>query len=127
VKAGGTLVPPGTCAVSFKTDILANIFAGAQCSQTTCHGGLSPASLPRVDTNDAPGMWTEFAAFKLSNGKLFINPCSTDPAQSMISVNVNGNAPAGDRGVLMPQNTTGLSTDQVNKISDWQKCGAPNN
>ena len=60
VKAGGALVDAGTCNVSFKTDVL-GAFLNAACNQTSgCHGGASPASLPRIDPADAPGMYTEF-------------------------------------------------------------------
>jgi hypothetical protein len=126
VKAGGAEVDGGPCAFSFKTDVL-GAFNTAQCAQAGCHGGTNPPSQPRIDPADGPGMWNEFAAFKMTNGKLYVNPCSTDPTQSGIAVNVNGAASAADRGSLMPLGSNGLAADVVTKLEGWTKCGAPNN
>ena len=68
-------------------------------------------------------MWAAFASFKLKNGKLYINPCSTDPAQSTIACNVNA---AATCGALMPPGT-GLPAQVVADMATWLKCGAPNN
>lgn len=124
-KAGGALVDGGGCQVSFKTDIL-EAFKAANCQQAGCHGaaaGQSPQTEPRIDPADGPATWAELSAFKGSNGKLYINPCSTDPAQSAIACSVN---PTATCGVLMPPGS-GLSSDTVTKIETWVKCGAPNN
>lgn len=122
VKAGGTLVDAGPCTVSFKTDIL-GAFQAANCQTAgSCHGGASPPNQPRIEPTD-PGIWHEFASFKLSNGRLYINPCSTDPAQSTIACNVSQTAPCGS---IMPPGI-GLSADVVTKVETWLKCGAPNN
>jgi hypothetical protein len=126
VKKGGALVDAGACTTSFKTDIL-GAFATAKCDQSTCHGGTSPPSEPRIDPKDGPGTWAVFAAFKMSTGKLYINPCSTVATDSALSANVNGAATGADRGTLMPLGTTGLGTDVVAKIDAWLKCGSPDN
>lgn len=126
VKAGQTEIDGGPCTVSFKTDVL-GAFNTAQCAQAGCHGGTNPPSLPRIDPTDGPGMWNEFAAFKLTNGKLYVNPCSINPTQSGVALNVNGAANAADRGTLMPLGSNGLAADVVTKIEGWTKCGAPNN
>jgi hypothetical protein len=123
VKAGGALVDGGPCTVSFK-DVILPAFQAANCQTAgSCHGGESPPNQPRIDPADGPGMWAEFAAFKLSNGKVYINPCSTDPTASTISCNVNKAASCGS---VMPPGL-GLSADVVGKIDTWLKCGAPNN
>jgi hypothetical protein len=123
VKSGGALVDGGACTVSFKTDILA-AFGVANCQTAgSCHGGATPPNQPRIDPGDGPGMWNEFASFKLSTGKPYINPCSTDPAQSTIACNVNLAAPCG---TVMPP-AIGLPADIVAKIDTWLKCGSPNN
>lgn len=123
VKAGGTLVDGGPCAVSFKSILEA--FRGANCQTAgSCHGGSTPPNQPRIDPDDPDGMWAEFANFKLSNGKLYINPCSTDSSESTIGCNVDVNASAC--GVLMPPGI-GLSAEVVADIDTWLKCGAPNN
>lgn len=122
VKAGGTLVEGGACRVSFKA-ILAS-FKAANCQTAgSCHGGTTPPNQPRIDPDDPNGTWAEFASFKLSNGKLYINPCSTDPAQSTIGCNVNAAAPCG---AVMPPGV-GLPANIVADIDTWLTCGAPNN
>lgn len=124
VKSGGQLIGDGgTCTVSFKTDILP-AFKAASCQTAgSCHGGTTPPNQPRIDPDDADGMWNGFAAFKLSNGKVYINPCSTDPTASTIACNVNKTAPCGS---VMPPGA-GLGADVVTKIETWLKCGSPNN
>lgn len=123
VKAGGALVDGGPCTVSFKTDIL-GAFKAANCQTAgSCHGGATPPNQPRINPDDAPTTWNDFAAFKLSNGTAYINPCSTDPTKSTIACNVNKTAPCGS---VMPPGL-GLSADVVTKIETWLKCGSPNN
>jgi hypothetical protein len=123
VTAGGKVLDGGACTVSFRTDILA-AFGAANCQTAgTCHGGATPPNQPRIDPGDGPGMWNEFAAFKLSNGKPYINPCSQDPAQASIACNVNATTPCG---AVMPPGV-GLPADVVTKIETWLKCGSPNN
>jgi hypothetical protein len=123
VKAGGALVDAGTCAVSFTSNILP-AFKTATCQTVgSCHGGTSPITPPRIEPDDPAGTWNALATFKLSNGKLYINPCSVDPAESAIACNVNSAAPCGS---LMPAGI-GLPADVVTSIETWVKCGAPNN
>lgn len=129
VTAGGTLATPtDPCTVSFKNDILKD-FQAANCQTTgSCHGGATPPNEPKVDPADPTGTYASMAAFKLSTGKLYINPCSLDETTATIATNVEGTAAAADRGQLMPQgSTTGLPADQVAKIKTWLKCGSPNN
>ena len=121
VTAGGTLVDGGACAVSFKTILAA--FKTANCSLASCHGTATPPNEPRIDPDDPNGMWAEFSTFKLSNGTVYINPCSTDSAQSSIGCNVNAAATCGS---LMPAGV-GLPANVVTDIDTWLKCGAPNN
>jgi len=125
VQSGGTLIEAGACATSFKSGVLAAFQAGG-CAAVGCHGGSTPANQPPIDPNDGPGTWAQFAAFKLTNGKPYINPCSTDPAASTIAANVNPNAPAADRGTLMPPGAVGLPA-AIATIEAWQRCGSPNN
>lgn len=122
VKAGGALVDGGACAVSFKTILAA--FKAANCQTAgACHGGATPPNQPRIDPDDPNGMWIEFASFKVSSGTVYINPCSTDPAQSTIGCNVD---PRATCGALMPAGV-GLPANVVADIDTWLKCGAPNN
>ena len=121
VRAGGAIVDGGDCAVSFKT--ILGAFKAANCGLASCHGSATPPNEPRIDPDDPAGMWPEFAGFKLSNGSLYINPCSTDPAASAIACNVN---PAATCGALMPAGV-GLPINVVTDIETWLKCGAPKN
>lgn len=123
VKNGGTLLEGNPdCEVSFAQDIL-SAFGNAGCHQSACHGGATPFNLPPIDPGDPGAMWKGFSSFALSNGKPYINPCSTDPVESTIACNVSA---TGTCGVLMPQGS-GLSDDVVTMIETWLKCGAPNN
>jgi hypothetical protein len=122
VRAGGKLVEGPACNVSFKTILAA--FKTANCQTAgSCHGGDSPPNQPRIDPDNPAAMWSVFAAFKLSNGKLYINPCSTDPQESTIACNVNVGAPCGS---VMPPGQ-GLPPNVVADIETWLKCGSPNN
>ncbi len=122
VRAGGKLAEPTNCTVSFKTILAA--FKAANCQTTgTCHGGASPPNQPRIDPDDPAAMWLELSAFKLSNGKFYINPCSTNPTDSSIGCNVNLSAPCGS---VMPPGL-GLTPAVIADIDTWLKCGSPNN
>ena len=125
VKAGGKLLgDAGPCTVTFKTDVLGALGKSSPaCSLPSCHGGNSPPNLPRIDPGDPGAMYTEFAAFKLSNGKPYINPCSIDPAAATIECNLQA---TGGCGAHMPQGGQ-LDPADIAKIDTWLKCGSPNN
>jgi hypothetical protein len=124
VTAGGTQADAGACKVSFATEIL-SAFGNAGCASPNCHGGVTPRNEPRIEPSDGPAMWQEFQNFTLSNGKPYINPCSTDPATSTISCNLAAGPPALC-GAHMPQGGQ-LTPADITKIEDWLKCGSPNN
>lgn len=122
VRAGGALVDGGECAVSFKTILAA--FRAANCQTAgSCHGGATPASEPKIDPDDPDGTWATFAGFKLSNGTVYINPCSTDPTQSTMRCNLDVSASCGS---VMPP-SVGLPGNVLEDIDTWLGCGAPNN
>ena len=125
VTAGGALVDGGACAVSFSKDVLA-AFGTAGCADTNCHGGVTPRNDPRIEPSDGPAMWQEFQGFTISNGKPYINPCSTDDKLSTMGCNLYASGTTGACGVHMPS-TGQLAPDVVKKIEDWLKCGSPNN
>jgi hypothetical protein len=125
VGAGGTQVDAGTCAVSFSKDVLA-AFGTADCANPNCHGGATPRNEPRIEPSDPAAMWQEFQAFTISTGKPYINPCSTDSAQSQMGCNLYAGGTAGACGVHMPS-TGQLPPDAITKIETWLKCGSPNN
>lgn len=123
LKSGGALVDAGPCSISFKADILGD-FRAATCQTVgSCHGGVSPTYPPRVDPDDGPKMWETFAAFKLTNGQPYINPCSTNPTDSAMLCNLNSKASCGE---VMPLGNT-YPAESLAKIETWLKCGAPNN
>jgi hypothetical protein len=128
IKQGNQPADGGTCTVSLKNDILP-AFKAAGCNQQgSCHGGVTPPNEPKIDPDDSASTWADWAAFPLSNGKFYIDPCSTDPTKSGLAANVNAAASATDRGTLMPLgSTTGLSTDVIAKLETWLKCASPNN
>lgn len=126
VKNGGTLVANdgGACAVSFKTDVLA-ILGTAGCATTSdCHGGANPKYQPRIEPSDGPTTWATLAAFQLSDGKPYINPCSTDKAQAGLACNLSA---TGTCGTKMPLGGGQVSAADVTKIETWLGCGSPNN
>lgn len=126
VQQGKTLlVDAGACSVSFKTDILGAFGASSPtCASTSsCHGGQNPANQPRIDQGDPAGTYREFAAFKLSTGVPYINPCSTNETESGIACNI---AEAGGCGAHMPVGGQ-IAADVVAKFTTWLKCGSPNN
>lgn len=124
VAEGASLVDGGACSVSFSKDVL-GIFAEPTCgTATTCHGGSNPANQPRVAPSDPAATWAIFAGFKLSNGKPYINPCSTDKAASTLVCNL---AATGTCGSHMPQTGPQISDEDLAKIDTWLACGSPNN
>lgn len=124
-KNGGTpLGDAGTCAVSFKTDIL-GILGNAGCAQSSdCHGGTNPKYQPRIEPSDGPGTWAVLAGFQLSDGKPYINPCSTDKTKAGMGCNL---ASTGVCGTKMPLGGTPVAAGDLAKIETWLGCGSPNN
>lgn len=123
VKKGGTAVDGGPCAVTFSTDVLSALGRAGCAQSSSCHGGSNPTNLPRIEPSDGPGMWAEFAAFTLSDGKAYINPCSTASAESGLACNL---AASGGCGVHMPPGGQVPAAD-LTAIETWLACGAPNN
>ena len=124
VAAGGTLIDGGPCAVSFKTDVLGAIGAATPaCTLASCHGGVTPPNPPRVDPGLPAEMYAEWSKFKMSDGKPYINPCSTDDKAAGLACNV---AATGGCGSHMPQGGQ-MAQDAITKLETWLKCGSPNN
>lgn len=125
VTNGGSVLDGGPCAVSFSKDVLPAL-GRSTCTQTSCHGGATPPTPPRIEPSDPAGMWAEFAAFKMNTGGLpYINPCSTDKAKSGIACNLYA---TGACGVKMPLGgTPQMPQADIDKIDQWLACGSPNN
>jgi hypothetical protein len=109
--------------VTFSKDVLGALGRAGCAQSSSCHGGANPTNLPRIEPSDGPGTWAEFAAFTLSDGKPYIDPCSTDPTQSGIACNV---AASGTCGVHMPPGGQ-LPDADITALQTWLACGAPNN
>ena len=125
VASGGTMMDAGQCAVSFKNDVLPAL-GRSTCTQTSCHGGATPPTPPRIEPSDAPAMWQLFASFKMNTGnRPYINPCSTDKTKSGIACNLYA---TGYCGVQMPLGGTPQTPQaDIDKIEQWLACGSPNN
>ena len=79
----------------------------------------------RIDPDDAEGTYTVLSEFSPRSKKPYINPCSKDAAQAVMNDNLDPDAPASDRGAVMPPGT-GLPT-AVDMVREWLECGSPNN
>lgn len=125
VASGGALIDGGPCTVSFKNDVLPAL-GRSTCTQTSCHGGATPPTPPRIEPSDAPAMWQLFASFKMNTGNLpYINPCDKDKAKSGIACNLYA---VGACGVQMPLGGTPATPQaDIDKIEQWLACGSPNN
>lgn len=120
----GTQIDGGTCAVSWKTDII-GAWSTANCSSTACHGGPTPINQPSIDTTNATTTWMNLEAFTISTGLPYINPCSVDPTASAIGANMLAD-PGATGGSHMPQ-AGQLAQADIDKINMWVICGAPDN
>ncbi len=118
------------CSTSFATQIYPLLTAknpGGCTDGSTCHGGTEvtfggPLGVSPTDT------WSRLAAFKFRtrDGEplAYVDICSTDPAQSAITCNIDFAAACGSK---MPKERPELSTATKQLIEAWLKCGAPNN
>lgn len=127
VDSGGTTpqcapeAGAGTCAVTFRS--ILESFRTAQCSAaSSCHGGATP---PRINPDDAAATYAALTSYTIvSNGKPYVNPCSTNPADSSIICNLS----ATSCGVAMPQGAPGtFDPAKLSDIQTWIGCGSPNN
>jgi hypothetical protein len=129
VTAGGTLVPAGTCSVSWSKDIFPKMQSGGawNCAGSSCHAS---ASTPPVLSGDAHAMYTTLANYTgtvtsgAQAGQPYFNPCSVDPTKSTFVCNVQATGPCGSLG--MPLGVPIAAAGQT-AISTWVACGAPEN
>ncbi|WP_394836873.1 hypothetical protein LVJ94_08190 [Pendulispora rubella] len=120
-------IDAGPCRVSWKTQIFPSLAATGSlgCGKTSCHnaGGTSPT----ISAENATDAWNQLVAHSFSKDpkkdKKYINPCSVDPDDSAILCDLDGQKTCG-KG--MPPGSGG-SPDDVKNITDWVKCGSPNN
>jgi len=132
---GDDAAPPpagdgGACAVSWSKTIYPALSGRWTCSGASCH--LAGAPAPKIDNNDATGTYDAFKAFTAAqgapNGLPYILPGNTNPAASsfLCSVDPTNNCPP-----LMPSGASAASTPvtatDIQNITAWVTCGAPNN
>lgn len=105
------------CAVKWSTDIYPKVKAAWAC--TGCHGTQAPI----IDGADATKAWDQLraTAAPISGGKPYVNPCSKDPTASSFVGNVKHEVGKG-----MPT-TAPLGAADVDQLTTWVACGAPNN
>ncbi len=112
------ITPTPECANSFKPVLDAFVAAGCTAGGT-CH----TTTPPRFGAADVAGSWQAFAEYPFPGGLLYINPCSTDPAQSGIQCNL---LPTGQScGQHMPQGSGQVTAEVVALVDTFQKCGSP--
>lgn len=117
------------CDVSFADDVFPILKANCA-TGGLCHNQDNRLGAPLAPDADANRYWQIFTNFEFrspQNAALpYVNICSTDPAESAISCNL---AEATSCGFPMPPRTTGfpaLSEADFTTITEWLKCGAPN-
>jgi hypothetical protein len=122
--AGKTCAAASGCRVSYQKDITP-IFEQA-CSTGSCHGNTYE---PKMPSKDEKLTWTNLSKFRSRAGSMlpYINACSKDPNDSYILDNLGYDktrpTEAGQRMPLGPP----LSKDQIKRVEEWVRCGAPFN
>ena len=129
VTGGGCTIDSGTCAVSFSKDIepMFSTQSVWGCTNMNCHGGTIQA--PQI-TGVAAADYASLTAYSMNFYRPYINPCSTDPAESSISCNIRTSGGSCDGMSEMPVLQYGNSAPtaaQLTTLTNWLKCGAPNN
>jgi hypothetical protein len=134
-STSGACMVNAACAVSWGTDIFSGIIDGPPgCTSAACHGsGKGGITLTPGQPSAAYTALTGYTLVATPGpAKKYIVPC--DPGGSgfpcNLSLGADGGAnPAGTCGFLMPfgAGVTPPTMDQLQKISDWITCGAPDN
>jgi hypothetical protein len=110
------------CTVKFSTDIFPYMQATGSglCSAANCHGG---SQAPLMSSDDPVSTYSSFLNYTVSGTSMrYVQPCA-DPSESGILCNLQSMC-----GSAMPINGGAAATTAlIQKITDWLKCGAPNN
>lgn len=134
--AGGNCEPDPTCAVSFATDVYADLLlVVGGCTTMGCH--LPPAasgnlSFPADDASAAYDAIIDYVVTdesKPENSGDYIVPCNPDASRilcNLRAVDGPGTNPYGECAAIMPLGG-GYTTEQLDKVAQWIQCGAPNN
>ncbi len=112
------------CSVSWTKQIfpiLQSTGAG-QCASGTCHGGTQAPAILDADSMATYNALTDYHSKAL--GRRYVQPCAS-PSQSGILCNLQTPPSCGSP---MPINGIApLSSTQIDLITQWLQCGAPNN
>jgi hypothetical protein len=133
--ACGTPVNGGTCNKSWTKDIYPKMKAGGAWGCGTASGchGTQGGVLPYVDPSDEHATYVSLQKTMKNVGATelpYIDPCSTDPAQSLFVCNTLPQATAcgASMPTLVPSVGQAATTTQDQAdILTWVKCGAPEN
>ena len=106
--------------MSWSTDIFPLMQGTWGCTSTTCHGGASDTPFM---TGSASAVYASLAEYTTLDSLPFVNPCSTDPAESTFVCALT----PGGCGILMPEAPGTMTDGGVEEISTWVSCGAPQN
>ena len=122
-------IDAGTCTVSFSKDIEGYITSPTEwnCTNSSCHG--AGAQMPPIVGNAAVD-YPVLVAYETGFLRPYINPCSTDPGASSITCNIDPTMNSCDGQLVMPETVGGnhqATQAQLDTVSTWLKCGAPNN
>jgi hypothetical protein len=112
-------IDAGACSVSF-SNVIMPLFEATGC-WTGCHFDTYD---PRMKKDD---LFTWNSLRKHVHPTLkkpYINACSTDLNASYIVANLKGEMGAGER---MPRGPLPYTPEQIQKVEDWVRCGAPFN
>lgn len=121
----------GTCDVSFAADIMPLVNAGSgACGAGGCHATVTDKLPNPLGGGATPAqVWQTLVSFQLYNPAKqpipYIDICSTDPARSAITCNLDFEA-GKSCGTPMPDGTP-LPPANRELIATWLACGAPLN
>ncbi len=129
---GPACVPDAGCAVSWSNDIFTGIIDGPPgCTATgLCHGAGGGGIT--LTTGQPAAAYTALMAYTIaSGGPKYIVPCHPETSGFPCNMAVAAGAtdPYSACGIAMPFGGNGmpLTLAQLQSITDWIQCGAPNN
>lgn len=114
----GRQPPPSPCGVSFNGEVM-KVLSANGCSDSSCHGGSTPASLPRIDLADPPATYKSLLSYKL-DGRPYVST-SGNPSSSAMYCNLRHVC-----GTPMPVDGK-VPSHELAWIDAWLACGAPFN
>jgi hypothetical protein len=134
-SAGGTCIADAGCAVSYQTDIYTGIIQGTGCTNMGCHDAVSMGT--GLMLTSASTSYTNLLAYPFpSPAGPYIAPCDPGNSKMLCNMNVGDAGPAPTCTPAMPLTAaiqpggmagTPLTATQLNELTEWIACGAPDN